>query len=164
MKHNRISNCRVIELPKIAGPRGNLTFVEQMRHLPFEFKRVYYLYDVPGGEERGGHAHRNLEQFVISVNGSFDILLDDGFEQKRVQLNRAYYGLYIPQMIWRSLDNFSSGSFCLVLASRYYDAEDYIRDYDDFLELKKNKVLSSKGANPSDPTCGLPDCLRQLNR
>jgi dTDP-4-dehydrorhamnose 3,5-epimerase-like enzyme len=131
--NNLLEQTRIIELPKIADPRGNLTFVEGQNHIPFEIKRVYYLYDVPGGESRGGHAHRELEQFVIAVNGSFDVVLRDGYDQKRVFLNRSYYGLYIPRMVWRELENFSSGSVCLVLASQHYDESDYYRDYAEYL-------------------------------
>jgi hypothetical protein len=128
-----ITNCQVIELPKIHDPRGNLTFVEGGRQIPFEIRRVYYLYDVPGGSERGGHAHLALHQFVIAMSGSFDIVLDDGFDKRRVQLNRSYMGLYVPPMTWRELDNFSSGSVCMVLASEVYDEADYLRDYSDYM-------------------------------
>ena len=127
-----LSKCRLIELPKIADQRGNLTFVEENREIPFQIKRVYYLYDVPGGESRGGHAHKQLQQFIIAANGSFDVVLDDGSSRERYHLNRSYYGLYIPSMVWRELDNFSSGSVCLVLASEYFDEQDYIRDYGEF--------------------------------
>ena len=123
-----LSKCKIIELPKITDRRGNLTFIEEDRHIPFEIKRVYYLYDVPGGETRGGHAHKRLQQFMITAIGSFDVILDDGFNRERFHLNRSYYGLYIPPMIWRELNNFSSGSVCLTLASEYYDEEDYIRN------------------------------------
>ena len=128
-----LSDCRVIELPRITDPRGNLTFVEGGRHAPFDIRRVYYLYDVPGGAERGGHGHRMLQQILIAMSGSFDVLLDDGRERRRFQLNRSYYGLYIAPMIWRELDNFSSGSVCLVLASDVYDEADYFRDYQQYL-------------------------------
>ncbi|WP_353931812.1 FdtA/QdtA family cupin domain-containing protein [Okeanomitos corallinicola TIOX110] len=128
-----ISNCKIIELPKIKDPRGNLTFIEGGKHIPFDIQRVYYLYDVPGGAERGGHAHKELHQLIIAMSGSFDILLDDGHDKKRFYLNRSYYGLYICPMIWRSIDNFSSGSVCMVLASNFYDEADYYRDYEDFL-------------------------------
>ncbi len=123
---------RIIQLPKIEDVRGNLTFIEENRHVPFEIKRVYYLYDVPGGESRGGHAHKQLQQFIIAATGSFDVILDGGSSQERYNLNRSYYGLYIPPMVWRELDNFSSGSVCLVLVSDYFDEEDYIRDHDVF--------------------------------
>ena len=132
-----LDQCRIIHLPKITDARGNLTFVEGMQHIPFEIKRVYYLYDVPGGGERAGHAHRRLEQYIIAASGSFDVVLDNGFERKRVHLNRSYYGLYIPSMIWREIDNFSSGSVCLVLASEHYDENDYYRDYQKFLSVVK---------------------------
>lgn len=130
----KLSDCKMIDLPKILDHRGNLTFLEAGRHVPFEMKRVYYLYDVPGGAKRGGHAHKQLKQFIIAVMGSFDVVLDDGHEKKRFHLNRSYYGLYIPRMIWRELDNFSSGSVCLSLVSEYYDEDDYIREYDEFKE------------------------------
>jgi dTDP-4-dehydrorhamnose 3,5-epimerase-like enzyme len=126
-------DCRTIELPKVHDPRGNLTFVEGTRQIPFDIRRVYYLYDVPGGSERGGHAHLALHQFVIAMSGSFDIVLDDGFDKQRIHLNRSYKGLYIPPMTWRELDNFSSGSVCMVLASEYYEESDYLRDYSEFM-------------------------------
>lgn len=126
-------DCVTLQLPKIHDPRGNLTFVEGGRQIPFDIRRVYYLYDVPGGSERGGHAHLNLHQFVIAMSGSFDIVLDDGFDRKRYHLNRSYEGLYIPPMTWRELDNFSSGSVCMVLASEVYDESDYLRNYSDFM-------------------------------
>lgn len=129
----------IINLPKISDVRGNLTFIEGNNHIPFEIKRVYYLYDVPGGETRGGHAHVETEQFMIAASGSFDVILDDGRNTRRVvTLNRSYYGLYIPQMTWRELENFSSGAVCLVLASTKYDEVDYIRNYDDFVEAVAN--------------------------
>jgi dTDP-4-dehydrorhamnose 3,5-epimerase-like enzyme len=129
-----LSDSRFIDFPVIADPRGNLTFLEGTRTIPFEIKRVYYLYDVPGGAHRGGHGHRNLEQVLIAMSGSFDIVIDDGHRQRRFHLNRSYYGLYIPPMSWREMDNFSSGSVCMVLASDYYDESDYFRDYDKFKE------------------------------
>jgi hypothetical protein len=134
-----LSNCRIVDLPKIADPRGNLTFVEGGRHVPFDIKRVYYLYDVPGGAERGGHAHKNLEQALIAMSGSFDVILDDGYERRRHHLNRSYSGLYICPMVWRELDNFSSGSVCLVLASAPYDEADYYRDYENYLGAVRTK-------------------------
>jgi hypothetical protein len=135
--------CKTIELPKTSDPRGNLTFLEANRHVPFGIERVYYLYDVPGGAERGGHAHLGLEQLIIAMSGSFDVVLDDGRERQRFHLNRSYYGLYVCPMIWRELDNFSSGSVCLVLASNRYDEADYIRNYDDFLSAVKAKQSES---------------------
>ena len=127
-----IENCKIVELPKIADARGNLTFIEE-DHIPFEIKRVYYLYDVPGGSERGGHAHKALHQLIIALSGSFDVEIDDGATKKTFTLNRPYEGLYICPGIWRELKNFSSGSVCLVLASNLYSEDDYYRDYDQFL-------------------------------
>jgi dTDP-4-dehydrorhamnose 3,5-epimerase-like enzyme len=128
-----VNNCKIIELPKIADPRGNLTFVEANRHVPFDIQRVYYLYDVPGGAERGGHAHKALHQLIIAMSGSFDVVLDDGRQKKRVHLARSYYGLYVCPMIWRELDNFSSGSVCMVLASNVYEESDSYREYRGFM-------------------------------
>ena len=128
-----LADCRMLELPKIHEARGNLTFIEGGHHVPFDIARVYYLYDVPGGAERGGHAHKELHQLIIAMSGSFDVVLDDGHERRRVHLNRSYQGLYICPMIWRELDNFSSGSVCMVLASNRYHESDYYRDYDQFL-------------------------------
>ena len=129
-----LDDCRIIELPKIQDQRGNLTFIEADRHVPFEIKRVYYLYDVPGGATRAAHGHRSLHQLMIAMSGSFDVTLDDGKEKKLFHLNRSYFGLYIPPMMWRDLDNFSSGAVCMVLASDYYDENDYFRNYDNFLK------------------------------
>jgi dTDP-4-dehydrorhamnose 3,5-epimerase-like enzyme len=125
--------ARLVDLPRITDPRGNLTFVEGGRHVPFECQRVSYLYDVPGGTSRGGHAHRRLQQLVVAASGSFDVIVDDGRTRERFVLNRAYHGLYIPPMCWRELENFSSGSVCLLLASEHYDEADYLRNYDNFL-------------------------------
>jgi hypothetical protein len=137
-----LADCRTIDLPKITDPRGNLTFIEGGRHIPFDLKRVYYLYDVPGGAERGGHAHLGLHQLIIAMSGSFDVVLDDGVARQRYHLNRSYTGLYVCPMIWRELDNFSSGSVCLVLASNTYDEADYLRDQEDFLA----KAARARGA------------------
>ena len=133
-----LEDCKIIELAKISDPRGNLSFIEAGKHIPFEIKRVYYLYDVPGGSERGSHAHKNLHQFIVAMSGSFDVMLDDGKEKKRFHLNRSYYGLYVYPMMWRNLDNFSSGAVCMVLASDHYDEADYIRDYRQFLDMTRN--------------------------
>ncbi len=135
MKENiryTVDDCPVLALPKHVRPNGNLTVVENGITVPFEVRRVYYLYDVPGGEERGGHAHRQLQQFIIAVSGSFDVVIDDGERRRTVSLNRPYNGLHIRPGIWRELNNFSSGAVCLVLASEHYDEADYIRDYTDF--------------------------------
>lgn len=128
-----LENCRIIELPKISDPRGNLTFIEQQRQVPFPIQRVYYLYDVPGGESRAGHGHRELQQLIIAAAGSFDVHLADGKNRKTFHLNRSYFGLYVSPMVWRELDNFSSGAVCLVLASTLYDEKDYYRDFNDFV-------------------------------
>ena len=136
-----IKDCELFHLPRVFGERkGNLTYIYGQKHVPFEIKRIYYLYDVPGGAERAGHAHRELQQLLLSVSGSFDILLDDGIQKKKVSLNRPYSGLYIPPYIWRKLDNFSSGSVCLNLASLLFDESDYIRDYDQFIDIKSSQL------------------------
>jgi WxcM-like protein len=131
-----IDDCRIIDFPRILRPQGNLTAVQSGKELPFEIARVYYLYDVPGGATRGGHAHCDLQQVIISAMGSFCVELDDGRHQKSVRLSRAYYGLYVPQMVWRELVDFSSGGISLVLASLPYAEDEYIRDYQDFLAKK----------------------------
>lgn len=131
-----LEECRLIELPKIHNPQGNLTFVENSEHIPFDIKRVYYVYDVPGGAERGGHAHKDLHQLIIAMSGSFDITLDDGKNKKTFHLARSYYGLYVCPMIWREIDNFSSGSVLMVLASNKYTEDDYYREYDDFMRAR----------------------------
>ncbi len=131
-----IDLCKLINFPKITDARGNLTFVEGGNQIPFDIQRVYYLYDVPGGAQRGGHAHKDLHQVIIAMSGSFDVLLDDGTNKKRVHMNRSYNGLYVCPMIWRELDNFSSGSVLMVLASNKYDESDYYREYADFLNAR----------------------------
>jgi len=128
-----ISDCHQIDFPKIHDPRGNLTFIESGRHIPFEIKRVYYLYDVPGGATRAGHAHKTLQQVLVAIAGSFDVLIDDGKEKKIYQMNRSYYGLYIYPLTWRVIDNFSSGAVCLSIVSDFYDENDYHREYAEFL-------------------------------
>jgi hypothetical protein len=128
-----LKDCRLIELPKIADPRGNLTFIEGRRHIPFEIKRVFYLYDVPGGAQRAGHALKVCHQFLIAMSGSFDVILDDGIGKQRCHLNRSYQGIYIPPLIWREIDNFSSGAVCMAVASELYDETDYYREYNDFV-------------------------------
>ncbi len=128
-----VADCRLIELPKIGDPRGNLTFLENDSHIPFSIQRVFYLYDVPGGATRAGHALRSCDQFIVAMAGSFDVIVDDGRTKKTFHLNRSYIGLYVPPCIWRELENFSSGSVCLVLASEKYSEAGYYRDYDSFL-------------------------------
>ena len=144
-----LDECKLIDLPKINDPRGNLTFLETERHVPFKFKRVFYLYDVPGGDSRAGHALKGCHQFLIAISGSFDVILYDGRDKHRYHLNRSYYGLYIPPLIWRELDNFSSGSVCLALASECYDEKDYLRDYSVFL-----KAVSKLSPNQVDDKTG----------
>jgi len=128
--------ARIIELPKILDERGNLSFAQNFSQIPFEIKRTYWLYDVPGGESRGGHAYRDNEEFVIALSGSFDVIVDDGVQKRRFSLNRSYYGLYIPRGLWREMDNFSTNSLALEFGSTPYSVDDYVRDYDEFLKLK----------------------------
>ncbi|MRW94374.1 WxcM-like domain-containing protein [Duganella sp. FT80W] len=132
-----LDNCRLIDLPKFHDPRGNLSVIEGGQHVPFDIKRVYYLYDVPGGSSRAGHGHLELQQFFIAMSGSFDIIVDDGYNRKKIHLNRSYYGLYVPGMMWREVENFSSGGVCLVLASTHYDPSDYYFDYDEFVQAAR---------------------------
>ena len=134
----KMDNPVIIELPKFLDSRGNLSFIEQETHIPFIIKRTYWLYDVPGGECRGGHAYRENQEFIVALSGSFDVILDDGQHKRVYTLNRSYYGLYIPKGLWREMDNFSTNSLAMVLSSTKYDANDYIRDYDEFLSMKKN--------------------------
>lgn len=122
----------ILKLPQILDDRGNLSFVEELKHIPFEIKRSYWIYDVPGGAVRGGHAYRENDEFVIALSGSFDVVLDNGLDKNVYHLNRSYYGLYIPRMIWRSMENFSTNSLALVVSSAEYDEKDYIRDYEIF--------------------------------
>ena len=131
---NGLNDCRTISLPKIQDVRGNLSFIEAGRPVPFVIQRTYWIYDVPGGEVRGGHAYKELQEFIVALSGSFDVVLDDGKERKIISLNRSYFGLYIPNMIWRHLENFASNSVCLIMASLPYSKEDYIRDYETYLE------------------------------
>lgn len=133
-----IEDVRVIELPKFTDPRGNLSFVEQLSHIPFEIKRTYWIYDVPGGEARGGHAFRKNEEFIIALSGAFDVIIDDGIQNTKYTLNRSYYGLYVPAGLWREIENFSTNSLALEFGSTHYDVNDYIRDYDEFIKMKRN--------------------------
>ena len=135
---NTIEDVKIIELPKFLDARGNLSFAEQNKHIPFTIKRTYWIYDVPGGECRGGHAYRENQEFIVALSGSFDISIDDGQIKKKYTLNRSYYGLYIPRGLWREMDNFSTNSLALVLSSTIYDADDYLRNYDDFLAFRRN--------------------------
>lgn len=129
---------QIIQLPKFLDARGNLSFIEQENHIPFVIRRTYWLYDVPGGECRGGHAYRENQEFIVALSGSFDVVLDNGKEKIVFTLNRSYYGLYVPKGLWREMENFSTNALALVLSSTDYDANDYIRDYDEFLNLKRN--------------------------
>ena len=131
-----LDDIKIIELPKILDERGNLSFIEGGNHIPFKIERTYMIYDVPGGEMRGGHAYKELNEFIVALSGSFDVVLDDGNEKRIYSLNRSYYGLYVPKMIWRSLENFSTNSLCMILASENYNEDDYLRDYTDF----KNRI------------------------
>ena len=128
-----IQKCEIISLPKFLDSRGNLSFIEQFTHIPFGIKRTYWIYDVPGGEVRGGHAYKENEEFIVALSGSFDVILDDGKERKTYSLNRSYYGLYVPKGLWREMNNFSTNSLALILASTVYNAEDYIYDYQEFV-------------------------------
>ncbi len=128
----------IINLPKFLDARGNLSFVEQEKHIPFQVKRTYWLYDVPGGESRGGHAFKENQEFIIALSGSFDVILDDGEKREVFSLNRSYYGLYVPKGLWREMDNFSTNALALVLSSIYYDEKDYVEDYDEFKKMREN--------------------------
>ncbi len=134
-KCSLLDSCKIVNFPKVTDYRGNLSFIEENRQIPFQIRRVYYLYDVPSGASRGGHAHRELQQVVIALSGSFDVILDDGVERKTFFLNRPHYGLYIPPRVWRELENFSSNSVALSLVSQVYDESDYVRNYDEFKRL-----------------------------
>jgi hypothetical protein len=136
MKNSTVFECSLVQLPKIHNPAGNITAVNNQTEIPFDVKRVYYVYDVPGGEARGGHAHKELQQFIVAASGSFDIILNDGKVKRTFNLSRPYMGVFVPPGIWRELDNFSSGAICLVLASHVYQEEDYIREYDRFIHYK----------------------------
>jgi dTDP-4-dehydrorhamnose 3,5-epimerase-like enzyme len=138
----KLSESRIIHLPKIEDPRGNLSFIEENNHIPFKIERSYWIYDVPGGEVRGGHAYRHLNEFIIALSGSFDVYLNDGNEDRLVQLNRSYYGLYVPKMLWRSLENFSTNALCLILASGEYNEDDYIRNFEQYKKMNLSYELS----------------------
>ena len=133
-----VNDVRLIDLPKFLDARGNLSFAENFQHIPFEITRTYWIYDVPGGEDRGGHAFKENQEVVIALSGAFDVVVDDGTHKKIFNLNRSYYGLYIPKGLWRTMENFSTNSFALEFGSEYYNASDYVRNYDEFIKLKKN--------------------------
>ena len=133
-----IEDVRIIELPKFADPRGNLSFVEQLNHIPFKIMRTYWIYDVPGGVSRGGHAFRMNEEFIVALSGAFDVIVDDGSQKKKFTLNRSYYGLYVPSGLWREMEDFSTNSLALEFGSIHYDENDYFRNYEEFLKLKKH--------------------------
>lgn len=133
-----VADVRIIELPKFLDERGNLSFAENYKQIPFEIKRTYWIYDVPGGESRGGHAFRKNHEFIIALSGSFDVVVDDGTQKKAFTLNRSYYGLYVPAGFWREIINFSTNSLALEFGSTHYDPNDYIRDYNVFLKMKRN--------------------------
>lgn len=133
-----LEDVKIVELSKFADPRGNLSFVEQLNHIPFVIKRTYWIYDVPGGEARGGHAFKQNDEFIIALSGAFDVIIDDGVTKQKYTLNRSYYGLYVPAGLWREMENFSTNSLALEFGSTHYDVNDYIRNYDEFLKLKRN--------------------------
>ena len=132
MKLKFMNKVKIIELPKILDVRGNLTFIEENNHIPFEINRVYWIYDVPGGDIRGSHAYKTIQEFIIALSGSFDVVIHDGKEERSILLNRSYYGLYVPNLLWRRLENFSTNSLCLILASDFYNEKEYIRDFHEF--------------------------------
>lgn len=137
MKESILSRVKVLELPKFLDHRGNLSLIEEEKHIPFKIKRTYWIYDVPGGQIRGGHAYYDLQEFIIALSGSFDVVLSDGFEKRVISLNRSYFGVLVPKMVWRSLENFSTNALCLILASEEYNENDYIRDIEEYKKLEK---------------------------
>lgn len=136
-----VEDVKIVELPKFADPRGNLSFVEQLNHIPFEIKRTYWIYDVPGGESRGGHAFKQNEEFIVALSGAFDVIVDDSKRKKTFTLNRSYYGLYVPAGLWREMENFSTNSLALEFGSIHYDEKDYVRDYQEYLKMKKDGTI-----------------------
>lgn len=135
-----LNKIQLVDVPKILDERGNLSFIEELNHIPFQIKRTYWIYDVPGGEVRGGHAYKTLHEFIVALSGSFDVVLDDGKTKKTYSLNRSYYGLYVPNMVWRSIENFSTNSLCMILASEKYDENDYVRDYEEFIKSNTSEI------------------------
>ena len=135
----KMDAVRIIQLPKVLDKRGNLSIIEELKNIPFTIERTYWIYDVPGGESRGGHAYRENEELIVALSGSFDVILDEGNERKTFSLNRSYYGLYVPKGLWREINNFSTNSLALILSSTVYEEKDYIRDYNDFLKMKRRR-------------------------
>ena len=133
-----MQKAEIIQLPKFEDPRGNLSFIEEFKHIPFKIERVYWIYDVPGGEIRGGHAFKRQQELIVALSGSFDVVVDDGRNKQTFSLNRSYYGLYVPAGLWRQMQNFSTNALALVLSSTHYDAEDYIYDYQEFLNFRRD--------------------------
>lgn len=136
-----VDDVKIVELPKFTDPRGNLSFAEQLNHIPYEIKRTYWIYDVPGGETRGGHAYKENQEFIVALSGAFDVIVDDGVLKKKFTLNRSYYGLYVPAGLWREMENFSTNSLALEFGSIHYDESDYIRDYSEYLKMKKDGTI-----------------------
>lgn len=136
-----VEDVKIIELPKFVDPRGNLSFVEQLNHIPFEIKRTYWIYDVPGGENRGGHAFKQNQEFIIALSGAFDVTVDDGVSRRTFSLNRSYYGLYVPAGLWREMENFSTNSLALEFGSIHYSADDYVREYSDYQKMKQDGTI-----------------------
>lgn len=137
----KLSDVKIIDLPKVLDPRGNLSFIENSSHIPFSIARSYWIYDVPGGEIRGSHAYKENSEFIVALSGSFDVVLHDGYEEKKYSLNRSYYGLYVPHMLWRSMENFSTNSLALILSSTDYNTDDYLRNFNEFQSLKKKRSV-----------------------
>ena len=136
-----VEDAKIIELPKYLDARGNLSFAEQLNQIPFEIKRTYWIYDVPGGEARGGHAFKKNEEVIIALSGAFDVIVDDGRRQRKFSLNRSYYGLYVPAGLWRTMENFSTNAFALEFGSEHYDKNDYVREYEQFIILKSDEEM-----------------------
>ena len=155
-----IEDVKIIELPKFLDARGNLSFVEQLNHIPFEIKRTYWIYDVPGGEERGGHAFKENQEFIVALSGSFDVVVDDGENKKTFTLNRSYYGLYIPQGLWRTMENFSTNSLALEFGSLHYDGADYIYDYEEYLSYRKTAESPQPLVVKSQPSMSSPQSIK----
>lgn len=160
-----VNDVKIVELPKFLDARGNLSFAEQNNHIPFEIKRTYWIYDVPGGEARGGHAFRQNQEFIVALSGAFEVVVDDGKQRKTFLLNRSYYGLYVPAGLWRSMENFSTNSLAIEFGSEHYSADDYIRDYEEYLqyrkveEFKSSKVQNLEPLNPLEPIKPLKHCV-----